>query len=74
MDEFCPMCEGDEFVPLGRLGGRTHLRCRDCGHLFSVEETEAEFDLDLCPECLNLWVECECELDEPECAEGDYRD
>lgn len=57
----CPVCEGDEFLPLGRLGMYAMLRCRDCGYTFEEEMEEPEADLDLCPECLNLWSECECE-------------
>jgi transcription elongation factor Elf1 len=27
----CPACGSPEYVTLGQLGQRVHLRCRDCG-------------------------------------------
>lgn len=34
----CPVCEGGEGFLLGRLGRRSHFRCRDCGIEWSLEE------------------------------------
>lgn len=52
----CPYCGSDELMLIGRLGGRTHYRCRHCGGDSSKEcdenseepeddqeETDAEF-------------------------------
>lgn len=71
------MCEGDEFLALGKLGTKTYVRCRDCGYEFSVDiEPEEEDDPELgwyCLECGESDLLCECEQSEPECSEGDYR-
>lgn len=35
----CPMCDG-ESIPLGSLGSRMYLRCRQCGWGWSVAADE----------------------------------
>lgn len=52
MDEsFCYLC-GGELVPLGTLGHRLHLNCRNCGMQFSrvLEPQEQEDDDDAAEE------------------------
>jgi hypothetical protein len=39
----CPWCGGEEFVELGQLGSRLHLRCRGCGADSSIVEEVEEF-------------------------------
>lgn len=34
----CPVCRCPECPPLGRLGSRTHYRCRGCGMDFSRKD------------------------------------
>jgi predicted nucleic acid-binding Zn ribbon protein len=38
----CPACGGVWAVLLGALGRLTHLRCRDCGIVYSVPSDELE--------------------------------
>jgi len=40
MDE-CELCDG-ELMPIGTLGSREYLRCRNCGMQFSREKHEEE--------------------------------
>jgi uncharacterized Zn finger protein len=36
--QLCPACSGTEAVLLGSmLGGRVHVRCRDCGTVYEID-------------------------------------
>lgn len=42
MPDYCPICDAPNH-PLGRLGHRTHYRCRQCGWMWSIDEDPPDY-------------------------------